>query len=92
MVGQVKALMEGQAMALRDKGMTQCRLAGLDARLAPQGYVIHASKGRDRTSAVACIDHDGRVTSYGVVELRPMAPEASGRTNSTRGHGTRAPF
>ena len=85
LVEQVKALLpEGQAVALRDKGITELPLARLNARLAPQGYVIHASKGRDRTRLVACMDHDGKVTPYGVFELRPMPPEVAGRTNGTR--------
>jgi len=84
LVAQVKALLpEGQAVALRDKGITELPLARLNARLAPRGYVIHASKGRDRTRLVACVDHDGKVTPYGVFELRPMSPEASGRRNGT---------
>jgi hypothetical protein len=86
---QVKALLpEGQAVVLRDKGVTELPLARLNARLAPQGYVIHAKKGRDCTRLVACMDHDGKVTPYGVFELRPIVPEAPGRTNGTRGQGT----
>jgi hypothetical protein len=88
LVAQVKALLpEGQTVALRDKGISELPLARLNARLAPHGYVIHASKGRDRTRLVACMDHDGKVTPYGVFELRPIAPEAPGRTNGTRGQG-----
>jgi hypothetical protein len=88
LVDQVKAsLPEGQAVALRDKGITELPLARLNARLAPYGYVIHASKGRDRTRLVACADQDGKVTPYGVFELRPIAPEAPGRTNGTRVQG-----
>jgi hypothetical protein len=88
LVDQVKALLpEGQAVALRDQGITELPLARLNARLAPHGYVIHASKGRDRTRLVACMDQDGKVTPYGVFELRPMAPEASGRRNGTRVQG-----
>jgi hypothetical protein len=83
LVDQVKALLpDGQAVALRDKGITELPLARLNARLAPQGYVIHASKGRDRTRLVACMDHEGKVTPYGLFELRPMSPEASWRVNS----------
>jgi hypothetical protein len=85
LVDQVKALLpEGQAVALRDKGITELPLARLNARLASQGYVIHASKGRDRTRLVACADHDGKVTPYGMFELRPMSAEASARTNGKR--------
>jgi hypothetical protein len=85
LIAQVKTLLpEGQAVALRDKGVTELPLARLNARLAPYGYAIHASKGRDRTCLVACTDEEGRVTPYGVFELRPMAPETSARTNGTR--------
>ena len=90
---QVKALLpEGQAVALWDKGITELPLARLNARLVPYGYVIHARKGQDRTRLVACADEDGMVTPYGVFELRPMPPEASGRTNGTRGQGKIAPL
>jgi hypothetical protein len=89
LVDQVKALLpEGQAVALRDKGITELPLARLNARLATHGYVIHASKGRDRTRLVACMDHDGKVTPYDLFELRPMSPEAPRRTNGTRVQGT----
>jgi hypothetical protein len=82
LVAQVKALLpEGQAVALRDKGVTALPLAGLNARLALHGYIIHARKGRDRTRLVACTEHNGRVTLYEVFELRPILPEASGRAN-----------
>jgi hypothetical protein len=77
LVDQVKALLpEGQAVALWDKGITELPLARLNARLAPQGYVIHASKGRDRTRLVACMDHEGQVTPCGVFELRPISQGA----------------
>jgi hypothetical protein len=88
LIAQVKALLpEGQAVALRDKGITELPLARLNARLAPHGYVIHASKGQDRTRLVACMDHDGRVTRYELFERRSLAPEASGRTNGMRVQG-----
>jgi hypothetical protein len=77
---------------LRHKGITELPLARLNARLAPYGYVIHARKGQDRTRLVACTDQDGRVTPYGVFELRPIAPEAPGRTNGTRGQGKNSPL
>ena len=88
LIDQVKAwLPEGQAVALWDKGVAELPLARLNARLAPHGYVIHASKGRDRTRLVACVDQDGKVTPYGVFELRPIALEAPGHINGTGGHG-----
>ena len=92
LVTQLKALLpEGQAVTLRDKGITELPLARLNAHLLPYGYVIHARKGQDRTRLVACMDQDGKVTPYGVFELRPMPPEASGRTNGTRGRGENSP-
>jgi hypothetical protein len=82
LVEEVKALLpEGQAVALRDKGITELPLARMNARLAPQGYVIHASKGRDRTRLVGCLDHEGKVTLYGIFELRTIAPEMPERVN-----------
>jgi hypothetical protein len=85
LIAQVKALLpEGQAVALRDKGIAELPLARLNARLALQGYVIHASKGRDRTRLVACVETDGSVTPYGVFELRSRSPKAAGHTNGTR--------
>jgi hypothetical protein len=59
--------------ALRHKRITELPLARLNARLAPR--------------LVACADQDGKVTPYGVFKLRPMSPEAPGRTNGTRGQG-----
>jgi hypothetical protein len=86
LVAQVKGLVpEGQTVTLWDKGITELPLAQLNARLAPHGYVIHASKGHDRTRLVTCMDHDGKVTPYEMFELRPIAPETSGRTNGKRG-------
>jgi hypothetical protein len=71
LVTQVKALLpEGQAVALRDKGVTALPLARLNARLASYGYMIHASKGRDSERLVPCSDKAGRVERYGVFELR----------------------
>ena len=86
LVAQVKAwLPEGHAVALRANGITELPLARLNARLALQGYVIRATKGRDRTRQVACMDEDGRVTPYAWFALRPMSPETSERTNGQRG-------
>jgi excisionase family DNA binding protein len=67
----VKALLpEGERVYLRDKGITELPLAALNAILEPQGYTIRAAKGRDRRRAVACIERDGRVESFGLFELR----------------------
>jgi hypothetical protein len=89
LVEQVKALLpDGQAVALRDKGITELPLARLNARLAPHGYVIYASTGDDRTQLVACMDYDGRVTPYEVFELRSIAPEEPERANGKESGGT----
>jgi hypothetical protein len=88
LVEEVKALLpEGQAVALRDKGITELPLARLNARLAPYGYVIHARKGRDRTRLVACMDHDGKLRSFEWFELQPIPSEASARTNGNQRQG-----
>jgi hypothetical protein len=72
LVAQVKALLpEGQAVTLRDKGITELPLAKLNARLRSHGYVIQASKGRDPQRLVACMDQDGRVRRYKMFALRP---------------------
>jgi hypothetical protein len=68
---QVKALLpEGQAVALREKGITELPLARLNARLAPLGHVIHARKGRDAKQMVRCTGEDGQVERFGLFELR----------------------
>jgi hypothetical protein len=81
LVTQIKALLpEGEAVALRDKGITDLPLQVLNAILARQGYVIHASKVRDPKRSVACTDQDGRVERFGLFELRRIAPEAPARS------------
>ena len=48
LVDQVKTLLpEGQAMALRDKGLTELPWAWLDSRLVPYGYIMHTVKSGD---------------------------------------------
>ena len=90
LVAQVKALLpEGEAVALRDKGITELPLARLNTRLAPHGYVIRATKGRNPRRLVGCINEGGRVEQYGLFELRrisfmAMAPE---KTHSARSEG-----
>jgi len=79
LVDQVKALLpEGQALVLRDKGVTELPLARLNARLALRGYVIHASKGHDPKELVACTGEDGRVEQYELFELRLIQAGSSG--------------
>jgi hypothetical protein len=80
LVTQIKALLpEGEAVALQDKGITDLPLHGLNAILARQGYVIHASKGRDSKRFVACTGQNGRVEPCGLFELRRLEREAPER-------------
>jgi hypothetical protein len=82
---QVKALLpEGQAVALRDKGIIELPLAGLNARLSSQGYVIDATKGSDLQRLVACTDEAGQVEWFGLFELRRISLEASGQLHGKR--------
>jgi hypothetical protein len=65
LVKQVKALLpEGQAVALQDKGITELLLAWLNAQLAPHGYMIHVTKGRDSARLVACIAESKGVEQF----------------------------
>jgi hypothetical protein len=85
LLAQVKALLpEGQAVALRNKGITELPLARLNDRLAPQGYVIHASKCRDPKQLVACRDKNGRLQQYGQFELKPLSTSAQGPKGGDR--------
>jgi hypothetical protein len=82
LVAQVKALLpEGKVVALRDEGITELPLARLNARLVSQGYMIHATKGRDSKRAVTCIDADGRVERFGLFALRSISSETPGHVN-----------
>jgi hypothetical protein len=76
LVALVTALLpEGQPVYLRDGGMTELPLYGLNTLLAQQGYVIHAAKVRDAKRFVACTDKEGRVERFGLFELRKCATE-----------------
>jgi hypothetical protein len=66
----ISLLPEGQPIDLCDRGITELPLAGINAILAQQGYVIHASKVREGERVVACTDQDGGVEHFGVFELR----------------------
>jgi hypothetical protein len=92
LLAQMKALLpEGQAVALRDQGIRELLLARLNARLSAQGYVIGATKGRDRQRLVACTGEAGQVEWFGVFELRRMSPEASRRAPGKRRQGNSLP-
>jgi hypothetical protein len=82
-----RLLPEGQPVYLRDRGITELPLYGLNAVLARQGYVIHATKVRNPKRFVACMDKEGRVERFGLFELKPIPPEAPGRTNGRRRQG-----
>ncbi len=84
----VKALLpEGQPVYLRERGITELPLYGLNTLLERQGYMIHAAKVRDRKRFVACTDKDGRVERYGLFELRQVQQEPTGRTNGRQRKG-----
>jgi hypothetical protein len=86
LVAQVKALLpEGQAVALREKGITELPLAQLNARLARLGYVIHASMGRDPKRRVACTDEYGKLRHFGMFKLRRIPMVGRKTVGDTRG-------
>jgi hypothetical protein len=90
LVAQVKALLpEDQAVALWDRGITELPLAGLNARLARQGYVIQATKGRNAKRLVACMGEDEQVKLFGLFELRQTSRKAVGGTNIQRAKGAK---
>jgi hypothetical protein len=83
LVDQVKALLpEGQAVALRDKGISELPLARLNARLAPWGYVIRARKGRDAKLMVRCTGKGGQVDRFGLFELWPITAQSAERMST----------
>jgi len=85
LVGMVRSLLpEGRPVYLRDRGITELPLSGLNAILAGHGLEIHASKGRDLKRLVACTDQEGRVKSFGLFELRRTSLEALGFTIGPR--------
>jgi hypothetical protein len=68
----VKALLpeDGKPVYLRDQGIRELPLPGLNAVLARHGLVIHAAKGGDPKCLVACTDAHGQTDEYVVFELR----------------------
>jgi hypothetical protein len=74
-------------VALWDKGIMDLPLTRLNARLAPHGYAIRATKGRNSQRLVACINEDGRVERYGLFELRPVSPKRSRYTDTGQSRG-----
>jgi len=83
LVDQVKAwLPEGQAVALRDKGITELPLAWLNARLASYGYVIYASGSRVPKQLVECRGKGRQVKALGTFELRLISSVLPGDVNS----------
>ena len=70
-------LPEGRPVYLRDHGIIELPLHGLNAILERQGYLIYAAKVRNPKRFVACTDKDGRVERFGVFCLRRIAEEPS---------------
>ena len=90
LVALVKSLLpEGKAVYLRDQGITELPLYGLNAVLVRHGLVIHAAKVRDPKRFVTCMDKEGRVERYGLFELRQIHQGAPGRTKAHGGQGRR---
>ncbi|MBI3328411.1 MAG: hypothetical protein HYZ81_17130 [Nitrospinae bacterium] len=88
LVALVKGLLpEGKAVYLRDQGITELPLYGLNTHLERHGLVIHAAKVRDAKRFVACTDKYGRIEQFGLFELREIHQEGSGRTNGRRRKG-----
>lgn len=76
LVGLITSLLpEGQPIYLRERGITELPLYGLNTILERQGFVIHAVKVRDAGRFVACTDRHGRVDQYGLFELRRVTEE-----------------
>jgi hypothetical protein len=81
LVSRVKSLLpEGKAVYLRDLGIVELPLYGLNTILAWHGLVIHATKVRGTKRFVACTDRHGRVEQFGLFELRRIEQEPPGRT------------
>jgi hypothetical protein len=88
LVSRVKSLLpEGKVVYLRDLGIIELPLYGLNAILERQGFLIHATKVRDAKRFVACTDKEGRVERYGLFELRRIEEEPPGRTIGKRRDG-----
>jgi hypothetical protein len=74
LIALVKQLLpEGQAVALRQHGITTLPLAGLNRLLEKHRLVIHAGKGGDPTQMVACVNEYGKVEQYGLFALQRVA-------------------
>ncbi|MGH8071038.1 MAG: hypothetical protein ACRERE_38565 [Candidatus Entotheonellia bacterium] len=82
LVALVKTLLpEGKRVSLRDKGMTELPLDGLNTILARHELMIYATKGSDPRRMVTCTLTDGRRTRYELFELRQIPHEVQGRTS-----------
>jgi hypothetical protein len=82
-----RLLPEGQPVNLRDHGIAELPLQGLNRLLARQGFVIHAAKARDPKWSVACRDQDGHAKSFGVFELRQLASGKAARPTRRKREG-----
>ena len=74
-------LPEGGRVYLRDKGLTELPLDGLNTILARHELMIYATKGNDPRRMVTCTLTDGRRTRYELFELRQIPHEVPGRTS-----------
>jgi len=70
-VAQVRALLpEGRRVYLRENGITELPLHGLNTFLEPLWWPIHAAKVQGSKRVVACADRTGRAEWFGLFELR----------------------
>jgi hypothetical protein len=87
LLAQVKGLLpEGKPVYLRERGITELPLDALNARLARQGYQIHASQTRNDERGVACVDQGGRGRRYAQFELRRMFQAAPSEPEDKANH------
>ncbi len=73
LVETMRALLpEGEAVYLRDRGITELGLYAINTVLEQFGLVVVARKVRDARRFVACRDKHGRVEHYGLFTLRSI--------------------
>ena len=73
LLAQVKALLPiQQPVYLRDQGITELPLYGLNALLQKHGLLIQARKVRNQRKFVKCTDQHGRAESFGLFILEAI--------------------
>jgi hypothetical protein len=73
LLAQVKALLPvQQPVYLRDQGITELPLYGLNALLKKHGLLIQARKVRNQKKFVRCTDKHGQTEVFGLFILEPI--------------------